>query len=140
MNGNNNMLVLTIIMGVIAVALFIFAYTRGDSHHVRGLQASLNLFVSIIPLLLFAFIIAGLLQVLIPHQEIAKWIGAESGFRGILIGSIAGALTPGGPFVVLPFAAGLLKGGASYGTLVAFLAGFLAQTFFKKLSEISPQK
>ena len=51
-------------------------------------------------------------------------MGTESGMRGILIGSVAGGLCPGGPFVSLPIAAGLLRSGASTGTMVAFITGW----------------
>jgi uncharacterized membrane protein YraQ (UPF0718 family) len=75
-------------------------------------------------LLVFALIVAGMVQVLLPQELISKWIGAESGIRGILIGTVAGALAPGGPYVSLPVAAGLLRSGAGVGTMVAFLTGW----------------
>jgi uncharacterized membrane protein YraQ (UPF0718 family) len=80
--------------------------------------------VQILPLLIFAFIVAGMVQVLVPRELLSKWVGAESGMRGILIGTVAGALAPGGPYVSLPVAAGLLQAGASVGTTVAFLTGW----------------
>jgi uncharacterized membrane protein YraQ (UPF0718 family) len=74
--------------------------------------------------LLFAFIVAGMIQVLLPQELLSKWIGEESGLRGILIGTLAGGVTPGGPYVSLPIVAGLLKAGAGVGTLVAFLTAW----------------
>ena len=85
--------------------------------------------LEIMPLLIFAFIVAGMVQVLIPHEVIAKWVGHESGIRGILIGSVAGGLCPGGPFVSLPIAAGLLQSGAGIGTMVAFMTGWSLWAF-----------
>jgi len=118
------MLIPTIIMGVIAIALLIIAYQRGGGEHISGLKIAGNLLLQIAPLLIFAFIIAGMIQVLIPAEMISKWIGAESGLRGILIGTAVGGLMPGGPYVSLPIAAGLLRTGASIGTMVAFLTGW----------------
>jgi len=118
------MLIPTIIMGVIAIALLIIAYQRGGGEHILGLKIAGNLLLQIAPLLIFAFIIAGMIQVLIPAEMISKWIGAESGLRGILIGTAVGGLMPGGPYVSLPIAAGLLRTGASIGTMVAFLTGW----------------
>ena len=63
-------------------------------------------------------------QVLIPHDIVAKWVGMESGIRGIIIGTIAGGFAPGGPYVSLPIASGLLRAGANVGTMVAFLTGW----------------
>jgi len=85
---------------------------------------ALNMTVEILPLLAFAFIIAGMIQVLLPQELLSKWVGVESGMRGILIGTVAGGLSPGGPYVSLPIVAGLLRSGASVGTMVAFLTGW----------------
>ncbi len=118
------MLIPTIIMGVLAAILLLIGYYRGEGQHLTGMKSALNMTVEILPLLVFAFIVAGMAQVLIPRELLSKWVGAESGMRGILIGSVAGGLAPGGPYVSLPVAAGLLRAGASVGTMVAFLTGW----------------
>ena len=41
-----------------------------------------------------------------------------------MIGTLAGGLTPGGPYVSLPVVAGFLRAGAGVGTMVAFLTGW----------------
>ena len=114
----------TIIMGVIACVFLIIGYNRGQGEHVTGIKSAFNLTVEILPLLIFAFIIAGMVPLLIPKELLSKWVGTESGMRGILIGTIAGGISPGGPYVSLPIIAGLLKSGASVGTMVAFLTGW----------------
>ncbi len=118
------MLIPTIIMGVIAAVLVAIGFFRGQGQDVQGIKVAVKLTIEMIPLLLFAFIIAGMMEVLIPSQIISRWIGAESGFRGILIGAMAGSLTPGGPFVSFPIAAGFLRAGAGIGTMVAFVTGW----------------
>jgi len=123
-------------MGVIAIALLIIAYQRGGGEHILGLKSAGNLLLQIIPLLIFAFIVAGMIQVLVPTEMISKWVGAESGFRGILIGTAIGGLTPGGPFVTLPIAAGLLRTGASIGTMVAFMTAWSLLAFSRLPLEI----
>lgn len=118
------MLVPTIIMGIIAGILVGIGYYKGQGQSVQGIKMAVTLTVEIAPLLLFAFITAGMVNVLIPSNIIARWVGAESGFRGILIGSLAGGLTPGGPYVSFPLVAGFLKAGAGVGTMVAFVTGW----------------
>ncbi len=120
----SQMLIPTIIMAVLAVILLLVGYYRGGGEHLAGTRTGLVMIAQILPLLLCAFIIAGMIQVLLPQEVIGRWVGAESGLRGLLIGSIAGGLTPGGPYVSLPIAAGLLKSGAGVGTMVAFLTGW----------------
>ena len=114
----------TIILGILALVLVVIGYHSGDGLHTIGLKRALSMTIEILPLLVCAFIVAGMIQVLLPHELLSKWIGAESGMRGILIGTIAGGFAPGGPYVSLPIAAGLLRAGASVGTMVAFITGW----------------
>ncbi|MEJ2055615.1 MAG: permease [Calditrichaceae bacterium] len=118
------MLIPTVIMGVLALLLLIMAYDKGDGQYKIGLQSAWKMTIEILPLLIFAFIVAGMIQVLLPKELLSKWVGAESGWRGLFIGTVAGGLSPGGPYVSLPIVAGLLKSGASAGTMVAFLTGW----------------
>jgi uncharacterized membrane protein YraQ (UPF0718 family) len=118
------MLIPTIILGVLAIVLLFIGYYRGEGQHIQGVKSGFNMLVEIVPLLVFAFIVAGMVQVLLSQEMVARWVGTESGIRGILVGSLAGGLTPGGPFVSLPLAAGLLRSGASAGTMVAYLTAW----------------
>ena len=123
-------------MGVIAIALLIYAYSKGGGEHILGLKAAGNIFLQVLPMLLFVFIIAGVIQYILPVEMVAKWVGAESGFRGIIIGTVAGGITPGGPMVSMPIAAGLLQSGAGIGTMVAFMTGWSLWAFSRIPLEI----
>jgi uncharacterized membrane protein YraQ (UPF0718 family) len=118
------MLIPTVIMAVLALVLLYIGYQKGEGQHLTGLKSAFDMVIQIVPLLVFAFIVAGMVRVLLPQELLSTWVGKESGFRGILIGTVAGGLAPGGPYVSLPIAAGLLHTGASIGTMVAFLTGW----------------
>jgi uncharacterized membrane protein YraQ (UPF0718 family) len=118
------MLVPTIVMGILAVVLVIIGYNRNEGEYLVGLKSAFTMTIEILPLLIFAFIVAGMIQVLLPSEILSRWVGDESGIKGIMIGAIVGGLAPGGPYVSLPIVAGLLKSGASVGTMVAFLTGW----------------
>lgn len=118
------MLVPTIIMGGLAIMLILIGYCKGERQHISGLKQAFNLTVEIVPMLVFAFVVAGMVQVLLPRELISKWIGGESGLRGILIGTIAGGLSPGGPYVNFPLVAAFLHAGASMGTIIAFVTSW----------------
>ena len=92
--------------------------------HIRGLRAGRKMFKGVIPLILLAFVVAGLIQVAIPPEVIRSWLGEEAGLRGILIGTIAGALIPGGPYVAFPIIAAIFHTGASIGTAVSLITGW----------------
>ena len=119
-----NMLIPTLIMALLAVILLIIGYSKGEGQHIVGLKSAMKMTVDILPMLIFAFIMAGMIQALLPQELLSKWIGEESGIRGILIGTVAGGITPGGPYVSLPLAAGFLRAGAGIGTMVAFLTAW----------------
>lgn len=114
----------TIVMALLAAALLLAGFLKGTGEHVAGTKAGIAMAVQVLPLLLLAFLVAGMVQVLVPSDVVAKWIGPESGLKGVWIGAVAGALTPGGPYVSFPIAAGFLKSGAGAGTIVAFLAAW----------------
>lgn len=118
------MLIPTIVLGALAMVLLFIGYYRGEGENIEGMKSALNMLLEILPLLLVALIVAGMVQAMLPHAVLAKWVGEESGLRGILIGSVAGGLTPGGPFVSLPIAGGLLRSGASAATMVAYLTAW----------------
>ncbi len=120
----SNMLIPTIVMAVLAIILLYIGYSKGQGQHIAGLNIALKITLQILPLLIFAFIMAGMVQTLLPSEIISKWIGEESGLRGILIGTLAGGITPGGPYVSLPVAAGFLRAGAGVGTMVAFVTAW----------------
>jgi uncharacterized membrane protein YraQ (UPF0718 family) len=112
----------TITLSGVAIVLAVVAWIRGGSELViGGLVNSGQTLISVIPLLLAAFAVAGLVQVLIPQEMIDRWLGSSSGWRGILLACLGGALIPGGPYVYYPIAGALLQSGAGLGVLVAFV-------------------
>ncbi|MFZ7103578.1 MAG: permease [Peptococcaceae bacterium] len=113
-----------ILLTVLAVLAFSFAYKKGDGSHRKGLQISYKTLVNMFPLLMIAFLMAGFLQVVIPPGLIQSWLGEEAGLKGVLIGSIGGALIPGGPYVAFPIIAAIFKAGAGLGTAVSFIVAW----------------
>ena len=79
----SGMLIATIIMAVLAVIFVLIAYFRGEGQHINGMKVGFNMTIQILPLLIFAFIVAGMVQVLIPKETLTHSVGAESGIRGL---------------------------------------------------------
>ncbi|NIO04130.1 MAG: hypothetical protein GTN74_05805 [Proteobacteria bacterium] len=110
---------------ILAVTLIIIAYLMKGWHlPLSGLVQGGRMLWTVFPRLLLGFALAGMIQVMIPTEYIAKMIGEGSGLKGILIAMIAGVATPGGPFVNFPIVAALYKSGASVGPLAAYLAAW----------------
>jgi len=85
---------------------------------------ALEVTLSVLPLLFFALLTAELVQSLISPEMIGRWLGSESGVRGLAVGTLAGALAPGGPFVSFPLIAVMMKSGAGVGTMIAFISSW----------------
>jgi len=115
-------LIATIVMIVLALVLLGYAVNLGV--HAEGLRSALRTFLSILPLLLAVFTITGLVEVLVPRDKVAALLGDQAGFRGILLGCAAGAITPGGPYVSFPLVATIYHSGAGIGTIVAFVTAW----------------
>lgn len=104
-----------VLLGVLAVA------RGGPGALLAGAERGGQTFLELIPLLVLAFACAGLIPVVVSRATISRWLGKEAGFKGILIGCLAGALMPGGPFIFYPVAASLMAAGAEIGTVIAFV-------------------
>jgi uncharacterized membrane protein YraQ (UPF0718 family) len=110
------------VLALIALLVTALAFQRGVGQ--KGLVESAKLFVQMGPVLLPAFVLAGMMTALVSPETINQWLGREAGLRGLLVGTAAGALTPGGPFIAFPLLAVLLKGGASVGAITAYLSAW----------------
>jgi len=112
----------TLIMAGLALGLLVAASMRGMSP-LTGTRQGLGLMLRVLPLLVCAFVFIGTLPLVLPRDAVVRWLGDSSGWRGLVVGTLAGAVSPGGPLVQSGIAAGLLRSGASVGTVVAYLSG-----------------
>lgn len=113
---------LPIMIAFVALILAGIAWQRGGPELIwAGLSSGLSLLLKNTPLLIAAFLTAGLIQALVKREMVEEWLGSESGWRGLLLACIGGALIPGGPYAYYPIAGALLQTGAGLGVLVAFV-------------------
>ena len=112
----------------IAVAVAISAaivYRRdGEARFLEILVSDFYLFVDILPKVLAACLIASFVAVLMPREVVLRWVGAESGFLGIIVATLAGAICPGGPITIFPIAAAFVAIGADTGAAIAFITSW----------------
>lgn len=114
-----------VLIGSITVVLLVVAYLRGGpALPAEGLREAGRIFAGVAPQLAVGFLLAGMLTVLLPAGIIASWIGSDSGVRGVLIATVAGALTPGGPYMQFPLVASLANAGAGSGPMAAYLTAW----------------
>lgn len=107
------------------VLVLVAALARGGpSLASEGLIKGAELALSVAPQVLIGFALAGLVTVVIPASLISQWLGEGSGIQGLLIATVAGVLTPGGPFLQFPLVAGLARAGAGWGPVAAYLTAW----------------
>jgi uncharacterized protein len=114
----------TLVLTVIAAILAVIAYLRDPALPLIGARNGLSFLWMILPRLVPALILAGLVQVLVPQEIVSRHFGREGGMKSILIASVAGVLTPGGPMVSVPFMVALANSGAALAPLVAYMTSW----------------
>ena len=114
-----------VLLGSLILGCAVVAWRSGGLARIgEALSSGTQLFVSVLPNLVLGFALAGFLQVLLPSELIVTWMGQGSGMKGLTIGTIAGTLTPGGPFTHFPILASLLSKGAGVGPVCAYVAAW----------------
>jgi uncharacterized membrane protein YraQ (UPF0718 family) len=114
----------TVILLSAAAILLVVAFLKGRELPWAGLQIAGRTLWRNLPLLLSGFVIAGLVQVLIPRELITRWLGAQSGVKGVLIACLVGGLVPGAPYATFPLVAAFYKAGAGLGAVVGFVTAW----------------
>lgn len=113
------------LMLAVAAALAALAWSRGGPALFRaGLGEGWGQLVRYGLLIAVSFVAAGFAQVLIPSEWVRGALGRDSGLRGLVLASGAGIATPAGPFVSLPIATTLLRGGADPAAVIAYLTAW----------------
>ena len=114
----------TALLVLLAGLMLGLAALRRDGSMRRGLNISWRTFLRTLPLLIVAFVIVGFVEELAPQEIVRTWIGPESGLGGVLIGEAAGALMPGGPYVIFPLIAAIYQAGAGIGPTLAMITSW----------------
>lgn len=110
---------------IAAVILFIIIISvKGVLAAASATQDALTLFIRYALLIIASMLVASYIQILIPKEFIAKYLGSAAGFKGILLGTVIGGITPGSPYAAFPFFAGIMRMGASIPTGVAMVCAW----------------
>ena len=114
----------TLILAGLALTFGLVAYLKDPGLPWIGARNGLSMLWFVLPRLIPALILAGMLQVLIPQETVSSYFGRDSGLSAILLASVAGILTPGGPMVSVPLLVVLANSGMALGPLVAYMTSW----------------
>jgi uncharacterized membrane protein YraQ (UPF0718 family) len=122
-----------LVLWVLALGLALAALRRSTAKAQVAIVTAAERFLEIMPRIALALLAAGFIGVLIPSEPVARHIGPESGFPGILLASVVGGFIPGGPILSFPLVVVLYKAGAGLPQLIAFLTAWSVFAFHRVL-------
>jgi uncharacterized membrane protein YraQ (UPF0718 family) len=112
----------------LAAALAVLAL-KGEAALGRALSGAVGLALFIAPVLGAGLLLAASIRQLLPDGALSRWLGTESGLRGLVLASLVGIVTPGGPIAAFPLVLVLLRAGADRGAVVAFVLSWALNGF-----------
>lgn len=114
---------IAIVLSIVILILISVAFIQGGTELVlQAFQVALYRLGSVVFLVVAAYLISGFAQVLLSPEKIYRWLGPGAGIKGVVSVLIAGAVTPGGPYVFYPIASSLSKAGAKKPLIIIYLA------------------
>ena len=110
-----------ILYGLAGVCLLL-SFLKDRKKTKTALLKALKSFENIMPQFLSILIIIGLTLSVLSPETIGTLLGGKSGFLGMLGAALIGSVTLVPGFVAFPLAAALLKNGAGYMQIAAFVS------------------
>lgn len=104
-------------IGAVAVSLF-----KSKEKTLLAFKKAWKSFENILPQFLSILVIIGIMLAILTPDQISKLMGNESGWFGVIVASLIGSITLIPGFVAFPLAAALLKSGAGYMQISAFIS------------------
>lgn len=114
-----------IILYAVAIALVLASFLKDRQKTKKALMKAWKSFENIMPQFLGIFVLIGIVLAILNPQIISKIIGGSSGWLGVLLASLVGAITLIPGFIAFPLAAMLLQGGAGYMQIGAFISSLM---------------
>jgi uncharacterized membrane protein YraQ (UPF0718 family) len=113
---------MNVILYVVTGVLVLLSFMKDKSKTKKALKKAWKAFENILPQLLVVLVLVGLLLTIMDSAMILKIIGSDSGWLGVVLAAVVGAITLIPGFVAFPTAAMLLHGGAGYMQIAAFIS------------------
>ena len=128
---DTSFVILMLITLISGVSVYIF---KGLDTFIFSLEEDLYLFLKILPIIGGGILLVGSMHLLLPSKYIGKWLGKDSGIKGIIIATIVGGITPGGPMVSFPLLISLRSKGADIGSLVSYITAWTTISFTRTIA------
>lgn len=106
----------------VTILLLVLSFLKDKKKTKMSLKKAWKAFENILPEFLVVILLVGVLLAVLNTDVISKIIGSDSGWLGVMLAAVVGAITLIPGFVAFPMAAMLLQGGAGYMQIGAFVS------------------
>ncbi|MEW6424873.1 MAG: permease [Bacillota bacterium] len=113
-----------LVLYFLAAGTLLYSFRRDRQKTKKALQAAGKFFLNMLPAMLGIIGLIGVILALVPPGVIAGLFGSNSPF-GILLISLAGAVTMIPAFIAFPLAASLVQAGAGLTAVAVFITTLL---------------
>lgn len=115
----------TYILYGVTVLFLVISFFKDKKKTKMSLKKAWKAFENILPQFLVVMLLVGVLLAVLNTEVISKIIGSGSGWLGVVLAALVGAVTLIPGFVAFPTAAMLLQGGAGYMQISAFVSALM---------------
>jgi len=115
-------MIFSIVFYIITVVLFVISLKKDRLKTKAALHIAWKSFENILPQILTVLMLIGIMLTLLSPETISLLLGKDSGWFGVASASIIGSVTLIPGFIAFPLASALLKSGAGYMQIAAFVS------------------
>ncbi|MCG6884842.1 MAG: hypothetical protein LJE62_13920 [Silicimonas sp.] len=119
---------------LVALAAWLWSKLPDAAARERALAETRRLGLFILPRISVALIGAAFFADLLPEERVRTLFGSGAGLTGLLLATVLGPLTPGGPFVCFAVAAAGLHVGATPQAVLAYVTSWALFSMTKTLA------
>lgn len=112
----------TYILYGMAITLLAMSFLKDKKKTLLSLKRAVKMFMSVLPQFAAILLLVGTLLTVLRPETIQSIIGAQSGFTGMIIASLVGAVALVPALIALPIAAELLNNGAGIAQIAVFIS------------------
>lgn len=113
------------ILYIITAVLLLVSFKKDKKKTKMALKKGWKYLMNILPQLLGILMLVGLIFSVFNAETISKVLGEESGWMGVVVSAVVGAITLIPGFVAFPTAARVLQNGAGYMQIAAFVSSLM---------------
>jgi hypothetical protein len=119
-----NLVVVSLLLYGAVLILGRLAWRRRDGSLREALSLALAQARMVVPRIFFAVLGAGFIAALVPPEAVAAVVGGDTGVLGLLVASLIGAATPGGPMLAFAVGGAALEVGGGTPQIIAFVTAW----------------